>query len=376
MSFQQAIWTSRQDYLKKCQPELPVSFFNPAALTGTAKMFQGGFPGLVTYAVKANPARHVLKCLAAAGIDAFDVASPAEIDLVRSIAPNATLHYHNPIRSIQEIKHAVAEGVTSFSVDRPAELEKLLQYIPKVCEISVRLKLDLEGAAYDFGTKFGADPDMCATLLRRVWASGHRTSMTFHPGTQCNNPDAWTAYISACSKIAERAGCTLYRMNVGGGFPSHRTKEQPRLQAFFEAIQKAVLQSFPTAAPELVCEPGRAMVADSHSLAVCVKALSENTIFLNDGVYGGLTEFRDIGHIERYKVISQSEWKSGKPCRKYTVFGPTCDSIDQLPAPLSLPKTIAEGDYILFENMGAYTQSIATPFNGYGTAMTVTITKV
>ena len=376
MSFQQAIWKSRQDYLKKYQPELPVSFFNPTVLTDTAQMFQHGFPGLVTYAVKANPARHVLKCLSAAGLKAFDVASPVEIDLVRSIAPKAALHYNNPIRSVQEIKHAVKNGVSSFSVDRMGELEKLLVHIPERCEISVRLKLDMDGAAYDFGAKFGAYPDDCIPLLRRVQEAGHNTSMTFHPGTQCDDPKAWTTYIEASATIAEQAGCALHRLNVGGGFPSHRARNRPDLNPFFETIQNAVLRNFSQSAPNLVCEPGRAMVAESHSLAVRVKALCDNVIFLNDGVYAGLTEFRDIGHIERYKVVShQTDWVS-EARRDYTVFGPTCDSIDQLPAPLSLPETIVEGDYILFENMGAYAQSISTRFNGYGDVQTVTIAQV
>lgn len=116
-------------------------------------------------------------------------------------------------------------------------------------------------------------------------------------------------------------------------------------------------------------------MADAFSLAICVKALSDNTIFANDGLYGGLSEFRDtIGQIERYRMISSKPNLSDTHHQDYTVFGPTCDSLDQLPEPLSLPQNIAEGDYILFENMGAYTHAIGTRFNGYGSAKNVVIT--
>ncbi len=295
---------------------------------------------------------------------------------MRSVAPLATLHYHNPVRSVNEVKHAVRNGVRSYSVDRPAELEKLLAHIPEGSEISVRLKLDLAGAAYDFGAKFGAEPDMCVSLLRRVQECGHQTSMTFHPGTQCTDPQTWAVYIAQCALIEKQSGCKLYRLNVGGGFPSHRGHEKPTLTPIFYTIKQAVLQYFPNNAPDLVCEPGRAMVADAFSLAICVKALSDNIIFANDGLYGGLSEFRDtIGQVERYQAIQHQKSSNSKELQNYTVFGPTCDSLDQLPAPLCLPIDIAEGDYILFENMGAYTHAIATQFNGYGNTKYVTITN-
>jgi ornithine decarboxylase len=366
MSFQQAIWKTRQDYLGKCKPEIPVAFFDPSALIATAQSFTNGFSGLVTYAVKANPDTQILRCLIASGIDTFDVASPVEIDLIRSINLNATLHYHNPVRSLHEIKYAASKGVKSYSVDRLTELDKLLKHIPAQSEISVRLKLDMAGAAYDFGAKFGADADVCVALLRKVQESGHHTSMTFHPGTQCSDPKTWAVYIEKCAEIAKQADVSLYRLNVGGGFPSHRAHEKPQLEPFFETIKAATDKYFPDSPLALVCEPGRAMAASAYSLAVRVKAVSEDAVFLNDGVYGGLTEFRDIGNVERYSVKSNLETPASDTNQDFIAFGPTCDSLDQLPTPLTLPTNIQEDDYILFENMGAYVSSIATRFNGYG----------
>ncbi len=376
MGIQQAIWQTRDTYLRQFGPDLPVAFFDPRVLAKTAIMFQQNFPGLVTYAVKANPATRVLRGLIASGIKTFDVASPVEIDLVRGILPNATLHYHNPIRSTQEIMHAVENGVRSYSVDRMGELEKLLEQIPKDCEISVRLKLDLAGSAYNFGVKFGADADACVTLLRRVIESGHMASMTFHPGTQCTVPQIWAAYIQEAAMIAKLAKCTLHRLNVGGGFPSHRWDEQPDLTPIFNMIKHTYAQCFPHGKTLLVCEPGRAMVADSFSLALRVKTLSDNVIYLNDGIYGGLAEFRDIGHIQRYQVICAQNITPAKTHKDFSIFGPTCDSLDHLAVPLPLPENIQEGDYILFENTGAYTHSIATRFNGYGDVKTIDLPKI
>lgn len=375
MGFQQAILQTRDGFLRQFGPDLPVAFFDPKVLANTANMFRAGFPGLVTYAVKANPTARVLRGLIAAGIKAFDVASPVEIDLVRGLLPEANLHYHNPIRSVQEIRHAVENGVRSYSVDRVGELEKLLAQIPAACEISVRLKLDLAGSAYNFGTKFGANADTCATLLRRIEDCDHVASMTFHPGTQCIDPQIWAAYIQETAAIAKQAKCALYRLNVGGGFPSHRWGKQPDLAPIFDMIKHTHAQCFPEGQAMLVCEPGRAMVADSFSLAVRVKTLSDNVIYLNDGIYGGLAEFRDIGHIERYQVISAQNTPLSQADKDFSIFGPTCDSLDHLAVPLPLPTNIQEGDYILFENTGAYTHSIATRFNGYGDVKTIEISN-
>ena len=49
----------------------------------------------------------------------------------------------------------------------------------------------------------------------------------------------------------------------------------------------------------------------------------------------------------------------------FRAYGPTCDSADVLPRPVMLPDSIATGDYVLFDAMGAYTVSSRSAFNGY-----------
>jgi ornithine decarboxylase len=364
-------------HLLRHAPDAPVLYFNPERLQATARVFLEGFPGLVTYAVKANPGEEVLANLVRAGITAFDVASPAEMRAVRAVAPDAALHYNTPVRSTSEVAVAAEMGVRSFSVDCLHELDKLTGHVAADAEISVRLALPVVGAAYDFGEKFGVGPDRAAELLRAVVARGFTPSMTFHPGTQCADPNAWGSYIAAAADVARAAGVRLYRLNVGGGFASHRTGPAPDLAAIFAHIGSRVAQHFGADAPTLVCEPGRAMVAEAFSMAVRVKALRDSgAIFVNDGVYGGLTEIRDIGAPDRIEVIApDGTARRGAP-QPRVVFGPTCDSIDRLPAPLPLPGNLAEGDYLLIHGMGAYTRSLSTEFNGYGLRDVVTVARL
>lgn len=339
---------------------------SPAVLQATARRFRAGFPGLVTFAVKANPAREVLENLVASGIEAFDVASPAEMAAVCEVLPSAVLHYNNPVRSTDEIALALRFCVRSFSVDCAEELEKLIAAgVPEDSEISVRLRLSVKGAAYDFGAKFGADPAMAAALLRRVSEAGYQASMTFHPGTQCDDPAAWTAYVEACAQASRAAGVPLARLNVGGGFPAHRTGDAPELERFFDEIGRATRAAFSGAAPVLVCEPGRAMVAEAFSLATRVKSARAEAVFLNDGIYGGLAELPILGNTDRIEVFRDGVPLDGAWTNR-VVFGPTCDSLDRLPGTVPLPIDLRDGDHVVFHGLGAYSTATLTRFNGYG----------
>jgi len=365
----QTVWQDPAEIIRKSQPDDPVMVFAPSVLEQTAKRFLDGFPGMVTYAVKANPDEAVIQTLLGAGIRGFDVASPAEIDLIGRLAPGAARHYHNPVRARSEIAHAVRAGVKAWSVDSESELAKLIEMVPpEGCEISPRFKLPVTGAIYDFGSKFGATPDLAAELLSRVAAAGFTPSLTFHPGTQCTDPGAWEHYIRTARDICDMAGTRAHRLNVGGGFPSHRVHGVlPDLEAIFDLIGRTNAEVFGDDAPALVCEPGRGLCADAFSLITRVKAVRDGTaVFLNDGVYGGLAELPVIGNIDRVDVLRPDGTPRGGDEMGRVIFGPTCDSVDRLPGDMVLPDAIAEGDYVVFHGAGAYSVVTNTRFNGFG----------
>lgn len=368
-----SLYSTPVAHLTRHKPDTAQLYFCPATLQATARRFIDGFDGLVTYAIKANPGEEVLSNLMSAGITAFDVASPEEMRQVRALSSDAVLHYNNPVRSVAEVAMAIALDVRSFSIDSETELAKLADAAPG-SEIAVRLALPVKGAAYDFGSKFGTGPDQAVVLLRRVVEMGFTPSITFHPGTQCTDPRAWGAYIGTSAEVARRAGLRLARLNVGGGFPANRDAQNHDIEEIFAHIRAEVIRHFGSDAPALVCEPGRAMVAEAFTIAARIKALrSDGAIFVNDGLYGGLAEARDMPVGARVQVIGpDGTARRGVSCHR-VVFGPTCDSIDRLPQPLALPEDLEEGDYLLFDAMGAYSRSIATRFNGYGLDEAVTV---
>lgn len=376
MGLSKTIWSNPSEYLRVQHPENPVLFFAPTAVQAAARRFIDGFPGMVTYAVKSNPTEAVIENLSAAGVRGYDCASGFEIDLIRRLAPDAAIHYNNPVRSRQEIAYAVAQGVTSYSVDSASELAKLIEMVPSEgTEISVRFKLPVAGAAYNFGAKFGATSELATELLKSVAAAGFIPSITFHPGTQCTDPAAWEAYIREAAEIAKRAGVSIARLNVGGGFPSHRlTGVVPQLEQTFQLIDRVAGEAFGDNRPLLICEPGRAMCGDAFTLAAQVKALRDGEhVFLNDGVYGTMTELPLIGVIDRMEVVSPE----GEPRRgdlvPRVVFGPTCNSVDRLPGEIPMPSDLAEGDYVIVHGMGAYSVVTNSRFNGFGDVSIATV---
>lgn len=376
MGLSKTIWTNPTEFLKTQTPDNPVLFFAPSAAQAAARRFIDGFPGLVTYAVKSNPGEAMVENLSAAGIRGYDCASPFEIDLIRRLAPDAAIHYNNPVRARHEIAYAVEKGVKSYSVDSKSELQKLIEMVPvDGTEISVRFKLPVAGAAYNFGAKFGATVELATELLKTVAAAGYIPSITFHPGTQCTDPHAWEAYIREAALIAQGAGVKIARLNVGGGFPSHRLNAiLPQIEDTFALIDRVTTEAFGADRPELVCEPGRALCGDAYALAARVKALRDDThVFLNDGVYGSLTELPMIGVIDRIEVLSSDGQKRKGEAVPRIIFGPTCDSVDRLPGDIPLPGDIAEGDYVIWQGMGSYSTVTNTRFNGFGDVQTATV---
>jgi len=376
MGLSKTIWTNPTEFLRNQQPENPVLFFAPQIVQATARRFLAGFPGLVTYAVKSNPGEEVVENLVAAGVEGFDCASPFEIDMIRRLAPDAAIHYNNPVRSRAEIDYAVSRQVKSWSVDSHSELAKLVELVPaEGCEISVRFKLPVDGAAYNFGAKFGATKEKAVELLKTVAAAGFIPSISFHPGTQCTDPEAWGKYIRAAAEIARDAGVKIARLNVGGGFPNYRAKAQvPDLEAIFDLIDKTATEAFGDDRPALVCEPGRGLCGDAFAVADRVKSVRDGEhVFLNDGLYGSLFEFGQIGCIDRMHVMDAEGLARKGDVKPMITFGPTCDSIDRLPGELPFPADVAEGDFVVFQGMGAYSTVTNTRFNGFGDLQRCTV---
>ena len=360
--------------IESLKPSEPLYLVHPEKFAAAAKQFLDGFPGDVLYAVKANPHPVALTNLWNAGIRHFDTASLGEIEAVKSLLPDAICHFMAPVRLPGQAKAAFEKhGVTDFVVDSAAELEKLLAETgkPAKLRVFVRLVAQLGGALLEMSSKYGCGPADAATLLKRVRVAGAAPCLTFHVGSQCLSPFSYAQAIEIAQRTIALSGVEIAALDIGGGFPAaYAGQEPPPYHWYFDMIKEA-LNTLAPAKLNVMCEPGRALCAPGISLVTQVVMRRGDRLYLNDGIYGSFDEQRFAGFDEDYPPsgITLDARGKAKPLngekRPFRAYGPTCDSADVLPRPVLLPDSIANGDYVLFGAMGAYTVSSRSPFNGY-----------
>ena len=222
-----------------------------------------------------------------------------------------------------------------------------------------------EGTLLHLSSKFGATAVEAAALLQQAQARGCATGIAFHVGSQCCHPEAFTTALKIVGEVIEMAGVKPACLDVGGGFPvSYANVAAPPLEDFFDAIREGVAALDLGPELELLCEPGRALVAEGLSLLTQVHLRKENQLYINDGIYGSLSELGMIG-IEPPARLIRFEGEVSETMESFTINGPTCDSIDVLPCKFTLPDDVREGDWIEIDRMGAYSSSAASRFNGF-----------
>lgn len=357
-------------FVSQARPDDPFFCFRPERLKRAATWFRDSFPGEIFYAVKANPALHILDGLWDAGIRGFDVASPAEIDLIATRFPEAELAFMHPVKNRNAIARAYHEfGVRRFVLDSQAELHKILEATGHARDLIlvVRVGVSNAGAAVPLTGKFGASESEAPALLRETRRVAHRLGVSFHVGSQSLNPGAWAAAMADISRLIRKAAVTVDIVDVGGGFPSLYKCDggMPALAQYASEVDAAFEEMMVLESAELWSEPGRALVAEAESLLVRVDGVKGDALYINDGGFGALYDAVHLGWEFPMRALSPDRALSGHE-RAFTIYGPTCDSADRFEQPVRLPADIAEGDYIEFGNIGAYGRSMATRFNGYG----------
>jgi ornithine decarboxylase len=362
-----ARYPSLAELLRRKTTDTPVFCYFPSRVRTAVREFCGGFPGEVLYAVKANPDRDVLGWVIEGGVSAFDTASIAEMQLVRELLPGARCSYNHPIKARAAIAAARRDfGVRDFVVDHPAELEKLFSEAGHDLTVQVRVATPNAAAAVSFNEKFGAEPQQAAALLRATTAAGATPALAMHVGWQTTDPAAYARGIQLLASVAAAADVRPAYVNVGGGFPSVLMPAQLRLQNFFAAIARAHAEEFGPRAMPLRCEPGSALVTNGAGVLTQVLLMKEQSLYLNDGIYGALAELLHSRIQPPTRVLSPEGEERTGVLRQYRVFGPTCDSYDESPVPFRVPESTREGDWLFLDCMGAYSAALITDFNGLG----------
>lgn len=356
------------------------------------------------YAVKCNPDPYVLQLLAALGTG-FDCASNGEIEAVLKLGINpARIIYANPCKAASFVRHAAAHNVGMTTFDNMDELDKMKRFHPG-CKLVVRILTDDSKSACQLGLKFGAPLESVPRLLERARELElDVVGVSFHVGSGCYDPDSFRDAVYRARRAFEmgkEAGYTFDLLDVGGGF-GHDNFEMvasvlgPAIDRYFPDEDFAPGGKEVTGRVNglrIIAEPGRFYVHSAFALATNIIAARRGEpspigavveavtptkpqvmYYQNDGLYGSFNCVI-FDHVTVHpKVLTLHQEFVYRPdlpspgmegeMQACSVWGPTCDSIDCVRENVMLPKGLEVGDWLVYENMGAYTICAASTFNG------------
>ena len=350
------------------KPDYPVYGIRPDSIKKSTRFFKENFPGKVLYAVKTNPNEKVIKEIISNGIHDFDVASLNEIKLIRKIKPESKLYFMHTVKTKESISSAYFDfGVKNFALDSKDELRKILDATNQAKDLNlfVRIAISNEHAEIDLSRKFGVLPSEALGLVRLCKEHSKKLGISFHVGSQCMHKISYSKGISEIGNIIKKTKIIPDVINVGGGFPSIYPDLNPEpIINYLNEIKRSLKNLKLQKIPEVICEPGRAIVAESGSTIVKIILRKKQSLYINDGTYGSLFDAGVPNFILPAKMITNGRTHS-KKLTSFNFFGPTCDSLDYMKGPFLLPNNIKEGDYIELGQLGAYGLTFRTKFNGF-----------
>ena len=359
---------SVDELVKQLRPTEPVYCIRRKSIQLSSKYFQNKFPGKILYAVKTNPNPDVLKTILESGINNFDIASIKEIEAIKKINPNAICSYMHTVKSRESINESYFKyGIKAYSLDTKDELIKIIESTnnAKDLELFIRVAVSNEHAEIDLSKKFGAINSEASALLRLAKQYAKKIGLSFHVGSQCMHPISYTKGIAEIGNIIKKTKIIPDVINIGGGFPTIYPDLIPQsLDNYFKEINEALSNLKLKKLPEVICEPGRAIVAESGSTIVRVNLRKKQKLHINDGTYGTLFDAGVPNIVYPSRIIKNGRFIS-KKLTAFDFYGPTCDSMDYMKGPFILPNNIKENDYIELGQLGAYGLTFRTEFNGF-----------
>ncbi len=360
-------------FLADHQPATPCLVLDVDRVEANFRAIRDALPqAQIYYAVKANPAPQILDRLVALG-SRFDAAGIEEIDacIAAGALPQA-ISFGNTVKKVSAIQRAHKAGVDMFAFDSDEELEKIAEHAPG-SQVYCRILVENAGADWPLSRKFGTTVEHARALMLRAGDLGlDACGLSFHVGSQQTTTGSYEAAIAKVAMLftdLKSAGVNLRMVNLGGGFPIRYRDEVPPLDAFGQAIMGAMVEHFGNALPDMLIEPGRAVVGDAGVVSAEVVLVSRKGddptrwVYLDIGRFGGLAETE--GESIKYRIATP---RDGGEMGPVAIAGPTCDGADILyeKSNYRLPMALRSGDRVELLSTGAYVTTYASQrFNGF-----------
>lgn len=288
--------------------------------------------------------------------------------------------YAQPCKTKSYIRYAAQQDVKQMTFDNTDELYKIKELFPDA-ELFLRILTDDSASLCRLSLKFGASLDSSAELLRLAKHLGlNVVGVAFHVGSGASDPRAFLKAVQDARFVFDQAaeiGYTLKTLDVGGGFVGETFEEMA-------AVLSSALDEYFPPHIRVIGEPGRYYVSSAFTIACNVIArrtvkepelgTTSYMLYLNDGVYGNFSSIMfDHQHPIPKVLKCGNRFMHGEDkcdyganvATDYSIWGPTCDGIDCITQRCTFSETLDVGDWLYFEDMGAYTKCSATRFNGF-----------
>lgn len=338
------------------------------------------------YAVKSNNDIQLLRWLTELfdpKYIGFDCASINEMESVRKVSKDVNIIYAQPCKTLTDISASTRYGIATTVVDSPEEMEKLYDARWKGNTL-IRLAVPDSNSRQPFSKKFGAPIQWVSEILEQ--SKTYKipvTGLSFHVGSECENPTQFSKALELC-RLAMDLGVNMDikmdTIDIGGGFLPSETN----LSAVASCITSVKERLFPNnKAPsgnqiKWIAEPGRFLSATSQTLYTPVigkkrgmpsddPMAPEFRYTLHESVYGYFSNIPFDGQKPDFKLVHQAEelpTLTRHRTYRSILFGRTCDGADIINPHINLP-LLKTGDWLMVENMGAYTNVTASEFNGF-----------
>ncbi|XP_071118553.1 ornithine decarboxylase-like [Haliotis cracherodii] len=343
------------------------------------------------YAVKCNADPIFLRVLSQLGAG-FDCASKCEIETVlqMGVAPGRVV-YANPCKQTSHLEYAARNNIDLMTFDNEAELYKVKSTYPHARLLMRIVPPAGNKVMYDLSAKFGCHLADVSDLLRTAKNLDlDVVGVSFHVGSGIKDPEVFATSLQRASSvfgIAAKMGFTLDTLDVGGGIYGHRGAPVS-FEKVATALNRSLDEFFPVSSNvKVMAEPGRYFAASPFTLVTsviakrkCTAVVGERDLnelktldpenprdvtptymyYINDGVYGSLSFVlsEDTCMIPTLVKVPASDVTFTS-----SLWGPTCDGSDCVLKEGPLPE-LQIGDWFYFENMGAYSISLHSRFNG------------
>ncbi len=360
----------------------PLVIFDGKQLKKSYEGFVGAFKQHyekmhVAYSVKTNYLSSLVAFLYQQGAK-MEVVSGFEYAVCRRLGiPGEDITFNGPWKKNAELIGAFENG-SQVNLDNHDELlrvERLAKDIPGKKRIGIRVNMDVSYPPWD---KFGfnlASGDAMA-MAKRILANPEfeLAGLHMHVGTYIPNPDQYrkgaSALVELALRLRDKFGVAPGSIDMGGGYASSNTLRGQMLQGtatsptpemYADCVTEPLIRAKEKEGyePELILEPGRALVDDCGDIittVVSVKPLRG----------GGRAAIIDAG----VNILPTAYWydheitpiaTEPRPTERVKLFGPLCMQIDVVRPKVTLPSP-RPGDVYAIRKVGAYNFSQSMQF--------------